>query len=163
VRDAITILQTDDVRWNSLVGYVASRRLDALHNGQDDYEVQDTQKDSEKWDRVFLLMKLIVGLLAGVALLVGGIGVMNVMLVGMNERRREIGIRRATGATAGDIATQFIVEAVLLAGGGGVAGGAAGLAIATLAGRILRAQNASWVVTPARRAAALDPVIAMRG
>ncbi|MCU1277359.1 MAG: hypothetical protein JWM53_905 [bacterium] len=184
-RDSVTILQTDDVRSNSLIAYIAGRRLEALHNGQDDFEVMDTQKDANKWDRIFLVMKLVVALLAGVALLVGGIGVMNVMLVGMNERRREIGIRRAAGARQGDIATQFIVEAMLLAGGGGLAGGAVGLIVAALAGRFLRAHNDNWVqmtsldafvvavivaagvglvfgVTPARRAAALDPVIAMR-
>jgi macrolide transport system ATP-binding/permease protein len=121
---------------------------------------------------------LLMGAIAAISLLVGGIGVMNIMLVGVAERKREIGIRMATGARRGDIAAQFLVEAALVSGIGGVVGIALGLGVAavlpsfgtptviTLMPVLLAFGAAIGVglvfgVAPARKAAALDPVAAL--
>ncbi|WP_286186204.1 MacB family efflux pump subunit [Acidovorax cavernicola] len=123
-------------------------------------------------------MTLMLGLIAAVSLLVGGIGVMNVMLMTVRERTREIGIRMATGARQRDILRQFLVEAVLVT----VTGGVAGVVIGLLVGAALIVWNVPVIFSltaivgafccavltglvfgfmPARKAAALDPVAAL--
>ena len=118
--------------------------------------------------------------IAGIALLVGGVGVMNIMLVNVTQRTREIGIRKALGATRRDVAIQFLVEAVTLTGVGGALGIAFGLGAAVLA-RVLFDFNAAtpvWSVVlgfgvssvvgvvfglwPALKAARQDPIEALR-
>jgi macrolide transport system ATP-binding/permease protein len=125
-------------------------------------------------------MTLMLGLIAIVSLIVGGIGVMNVMLMTVRERTREIGIRVATGARQRDILRQFMTEAVLVTSVGGTVGVVAGLGIVVglmLAGvPVLFSLAASVgafgcaVLTgvifgfmPARNAARLDPVVALAG
>lgn len=126
---------------------------------------------------VFFVVMLV---LASVALLVGGIGVMAIMMVSVTDRTREIGIRKALGATRGDIAVQFLIEAATLTGIGGVIGIAVGLGAGQLVTRLLGidanppvAYTAAAVVIsvligivfgvlPARRAARLDPIEALR-
>jgi putative ABC transport system permease protein len=126
---------------------------------------------------------VLTGLLAavaGVSLLVGGIGIMNIMLVSVTERTREIGIRLAIGALEGQVLMQFLVEAVVLSGLGGLIGIALGLSLAGLATRaldvpfvldptiVLVAFAFSALVGvvfgyfPARHAAHLDPIEALR-
>jgi putative ABC transport system permease protein len=118
--------------------------------------------------------------IAGIALFVGGVGVMNIMLVNVTQRTREIGVRKALGATRKDIALQFLVEAVTLTGVGGVVGIGVGLGVALLARVIFDFQAAAplWAVLlgfgvstavgivfglwPALQAARLDPIDALR-
>ncbi|HOS93464.1 MAG TPA: FtsX-like permease family protein, partial [Armatimonadota bacterium] len=116
---------------------------------------------------------------AAVSLIVGGIGIMNIMLVSVTERTREIGLRKAVGATPGNIQTQFLIEAVTLSLVGGVLGIAAGLVGSFVVKHIgLNAKvSITWIVIafsfaaavgvvfgllPARKAAGLDPVEALR-
>jgi ABC-type antimicrobial peptide transport system permease subunit len=125
-------------------------------------------------------MRTLLLSIAGVSLVIGGIGVMNVMLVGVRERSREIGMRLALGARSGDILAQFLIEAVLLCVLGGVLGSLSSLALlpplesyfgwqlelSLRALAIALAVSTTLGITfgflPARRAAALDPVEALR-
>ncbi|MEK7240801.1 MAG: ABC transporter permease [Gemmatimonadota bacterium] len=126
---------------------------------------------------VFFVVMIV---LASVALMVGGIGVMAIMMVSVTDRTREIGIRKALGATRHDILMQFLIEAATLTGFGGLIGIGAGLAAGALATRLLNIQaSPPWGLTliavgvsvgiglvfgvlPARRAAQLDPIEALR-
>ena len=146
----------------------------------DNFNIFDTQQLAETLSSTTRLMTTLLGAVAAVSLLVGGIGVMNIMLVSVTERTREIGIRMAIGARANDIMMQFLVEAVVLALIGGVAGALVGLgAIAGLGGSLgwpmkldplaLGVAVATSALTgiafgffPARRAAKLDPIVALR-
>jgi putative ABC transport system permease protein len=126
------------------------------------------------------VMTILLASVAGVSLIVGGIGIMNIMLVSVTERTREIGLRMAIGAESRDIMAQFVIEAVALSLIGGligiVLGMGASLAIASLAdwpmliqpGAVLLAVGFSGAVGiffgfyPARKAARLDPIEALR-
>jgi putative ABC transport system permease protein len=123
---------------------------------------------------------LVMVVISSIGLLVGGIGVMNIMLVSVKERTREIGIRKAIGARSADILKQFLFEAVFLTGTGGVLGIIIGFLIALLvkAATPLPASVTPWSVIlgfvvsvsvglffgifPARKAARLDPIISLR-
>lgn len=130
--------------------------------------------------KILSLLTLVLAAIAGISLLVGGVGVSNIMLVGVRERTREIGLRMALGARQRDILLQFLIEAVLLTAVGGAVGILAGLGISALVGALspLPTQIAWWSpalafgvsvvvgvvfgVVPARRAGRLDPVVALR-
>jgi macrolide transport system ATP-binding/permease protein len=123
-------------------------------------------------------LTLLLGSIAAISLLVGGIGIMNIMLVSVTERTREIGIRMATGARSFDVLTQFVTEAVVVCSIGGLIGVAGGLAAAWVSAKygsavvfslppVLIAFASAFVTAlvfgyfPARRAAQLDPVVAL--
>jgi putative ABC transport system permease protein len=147
---------------------------------EDDFTVQ-TQKDILRIVGTITggLTALLAGI-AGVSLVVGGIGIMNIMLVSVTERTQEIGLRKAIGATQKDIQTQFIIEAVMLSAAGGMIGTIVGVgaiyfigAVSPLAATvspmaILLAVSVSGTVglvfgvIPARQAAKLDPIVALR-
>jgi putative ABC transport system permease protein len=123
---------------------------------------------------------LVMVVISSIGLLVGGIGVMNIMLVSAKERTREIGIRKALGARSNDILKQFLIEAMVLTGTGGVFGTAIGFGVAFLVRAVtpLPASVTGWSVilglavsisvglffgiVPARRAAKVDPIISLR-
>jgi len=182
---ASILIHTDDAGANEVVKRSLNARLLASHHGIDDFTFLDFSGIMAKFDGVFLIMQLLVGLIASVALVIGGVGVMNIMLVSVSERVREIGIRRALGATPGDISAQFLCEAVLLSGIGGALGVLSGAAVAALASRLVQGALPGWVGevsipaavaalvvsagvgvvfgwVPARRAGRLDPITAMR-
>src|SRR5262249_44897418 len=100
----------------------------------DDFDVSTVREMAQLAEILTATMQILVGIIASISLIVGGIGIMNIMLVSVTERTREIGIRMAVGATSGDVLTQFLIEAVVLALVGGVlgiligVGGAVGLA-----------------------------------
>jgi putative ABC transport system permease protein len=130
--------------------------------------------------QILSLLTLVLAAIAGISLLVGGVGVSNIMLVSVRERTREIGLRKAVGARERDIGVQFLIEAVLLTSVGGIIGIALGVGGALLIDRLspLPALVTWWSpalafgvsaavgiffgVVPARRAARLDPVAALR-
>jgi putative ABC transport system permease protein len=154
--------------------------LDRLHAGAADYELVVPEALLAESRRTQRLFNMVMGAIAGISLLVGGIGIMNIMLATVLERTREIGVRRAVGARSRDIRFQFIVESFAISLIGGVTGIVAGLAlargVAALAGwetivtgsSILLSTGVAMAVGlasgiyPASRAAALDPIEALR-
>ena len=146
----------------------------------DDFSIFDQAQLLDAATSISGTLTLLLGGIASISLLVGGIGIMNIMLVSVRERTREIGIRKALGAKARDILSQFLIEALTLSLIGGLIGIAIGLAVSALIGRV-----AGWGfsidpatmaiatlfslvvgvvfgVWPARQAARLDPIGALR-
>ena len=166
----------------------AQREIDALlrqrHRigpGQDaDFMIRSQQEIAQTADQTSKTLSTLLASAASISLLVGGIGIMNIMLVSVTERTREIGIRMAIGAKSRDVLTQFLIEALTLS----IAGGAVGVTLGIAASRIL-AWKAGWPILlspaaialafgfsaaigvffgfyPARKAARLDPIEALR-
>jgi putative ABC transport system permease protein len=104
--------------------------LDLLHGGASDYRVLVPEALLEQSRRTKRLFSIVMGAIAGISLLVGGIGIMNIMLASVLERTREIGVRRAVGARRRDIKLQFLVESFAISVAGGILGIAVGIAIA---------------------------------
>jgi putative ABC transport system permease protein len=149
-------------------------------NEDDDFRVMDTRQLAETLTGTTRILTMLLGAVAAVSLLVGGIGIMNIMLVSVTERTREIGIRLAIGAFEREVLLQFLIEAVVLSGIGGLLG----IALATVASMGLASvmgvpylfdatiNVASFLFSaaigvifgffPARRAAALNPIDALR-
>ncbi len=146
----------------------------------DDFTVRNQQEIADAATATTSVMTGLLGAIAGVSLVVGGIGIMNIMLVSVTERTREIGTRMAVGAHGRDILTQFLIEAISLSSVGGIIGIICGIVAAkTIAmtwnwpalisiGSIIAAFSVSALVGiffgfyPARKAAALDPIEALR-
>ena len=156
------------------------RQRRRIESGPDDFSIRDMTEVAAAAVETSRALTRFLAALAAVSLLVGGIGIMNIMLVSVTERTREIGVRLAVGAQARDVQLQFLTEAALLAALGGVAGIALGLAAARIGVRVLRvpfvlqpgvvvlafavsaAVGLAFGWYPARRAARLDPIDALR-
>jgi len=159
---------------------MARRLLQQHHPRGDDYEVQVPLELLQQAEQEKRIWNLVLGSIAGISLLVGGIGIMNIMLASVTERTREIGIRRALGAKRKDITFQFLVETVVLSSTGGVLGIGLGIAIplvvkyfsgietvvsvwsVALAFGISTGIGVVFGLYPARRAALMDPIEALR-
>jgi putative ABC transport system permease protein len=151
-----------------------------VKEGQEDFDVASVEEMAQLGYVVTDTLKLLVAVIASLSLLVGGIGIMNIMLVSVTERTREIGLRMAVGATPSDVLTQFLLEALALALLGGVIGVTLGVGAASLLAHL-----AGWPVLvspvivlgafavaagvgvffgfyPAWKASRLDPIVALR-
>ncbi|HYK43172.1 MAG TPA: ABC transporter permease [Thermoanaerobaculia bacterium] len=157
------------------------RQRHRLQPGQDaDFMIRSQQEIAQTADQTSKQMSALLAAIASISLLVGGIGIMNIMLVSVTERTREIGIRMAIGAKGRDILTQFLIEALTLS----IAGGAIGIALGIATSRFL-AWKQQWPIVlapeaillafgfaaaigiffgfyPARKASRLDPIDALR-
>jgi putative ABC transport system permease protein len=147
---------------------------------EDDFQLFSQSDLLDTAGQITGMLTAFLGAIAGISLLVGGIGIMNIMLVSVTERTREIGIRKAVGALRRDILTQFLLESVVLSLIGGIVGIILGWAIATVAGRLIdleaplalgtvllatgfaTAVGLVFGIYPAWRAAGLRPIEALR-
>jgi putative ABC transport system permease protein len=156
------------------------RESHKIQGNNDDFTVRNQADLATAAESSTNVMTLLLAAIASISLLVGGIGIMNIMLVSVTERTREIGIRMAIGARGSDVLTQFLVESIVM----GIAGGVAGLALGYI-GAVLVGHFTGWATVispvimlisvafsgavgvffgyyPARKAAALNPIQALR-
>ncbi|QLE48548.1 FtsX-like permease family protein [Nostoc sp. C057] len=155
-------------------------RLRHKINGEDDFTIRSQKDALQTVGQITGALTIMLAAIAGISLFVGGIGIMNIMLVSVTERTQEIGLRKAIGATEQDILLQFIIEAVIVSAAGGLVGTAVGISGILLVGALtpLEASLSPVAITmavgvsggiglffgvvPARRAAKLDPIVALR-
>ncbi len=165
----------DEARW------VLRQERRVPHDKPDDFWIATGQQMLDDFRRITGIVALVMVVLSSIGLLVGGVGVMNIMLVSVTERTREIGIRKAVGARRADIITQFLTEAVVLTGLGGFLGILLGWLIslgaklifpsvpttiplwaAVLGVTVSTGVGLFFGIWPAAKAARLDPVVALR-
>jgi putative ABC transport system permease protein len=174
------IVRVTDSKLVSGVAQVAQRMLTRRHNGMVDFEITVPELLLKQEQRTKTIFNVVLGAIASISLVVGGIGIMNIMLASVLERIREIGVRRAMGATQKDVLFQFLAEAVLISVAGGIAGILVGTGLSAgiqkIAGiktvvsflSIVVAFGVSFSVglgfgiVPAYRAARQDPVECLR-
>jgi len=159
---------------------VLERRRNVPYGGKDNFSIQTAEQQVQQFHSIMQMTYVVTTVIASIGLLIGGVGVMNIMLVSVTERTREIGVRKAIGAKRSDITWQFLLEAMTLTGAGGVIAlfivnllillirwalhwpskvpawaAATGVAVSVSIGLV-------FGVWPAIKAAKLDPVEALR-
>ncbi|MBI4428691.1 MAG: ABC transporter permease [Ignavibacteriales bacterium] len=174
------VARVSESRFVPSVSEVLTRMLQRRHNGVVDYQVTVPEELLRQEQRTKQIFSIVLGAIASISLLVGGIGIMNIMLASVLERTKEIGIRRSLGATQRDVVLQFLSEAVAISVTGGCVGVLLGaglsLGVVRFAGilSIVTVDSVllSFVISisigiifgilPAKRAAEQDPIVALR-
>jgi putative ABC transport system permease protein len=174
------IVQVVDSRYMETVRDIIARILKRRHSGISDFEIKVPEAELQQEKHTKDTFNLVLGIIAGISLLVGGIGIMNIMLVSVTERTKEIGLRMALGARKLDVIQQFLAEAVMLSSGGGLLGVALGIIVSksisgyfhiptifTLISLIIAfgfsvAIGLIFGIAPARRAARQNPIESLR-
>ena len=175
-------VSTKDRESMSTAAFQITNLLRLRHNirGEDDFFIQSQDTLLSIAETITGALTVMLAAIAGISLLVGGIGIMNIMLVSVRERTQEIGLRKAIGASQRDILMQFLIEAIILSIVGGLIGtglgisgivlisvltpfeaGVSGMAIAIAVG-VSGGIGLFFGVFPARQAAKLDPIVALR-
>jgi putative ABC transport system permease protein len=178
---SVKMAQAEDVAAGMALADEAMRTAHRLRPGEEsDYSVETADALVAFWKSLTKVLFSVIPAIVGIGIVVGGIVIMNIMLMAVSERTREIGVRKALGARSRDIRRQFLAEAIVLASVGGLMGVAAGWGLAALVAFVspLPAKVTAWSVVlalslgagvgvlfgvyPAARAAELDPIAALR-
>jgi putative ABC transport system permease protein len=164
----------------SAVAEIVRRMLQRRHNDVTDFEISVPELLLQQEQRTKTIFNIVLGAIASISLIVGGIGIMNIMLASILERIKEIGVRRAMGATQKDVLAQFLTEAVMISLAGGIAGIITGVVLASVIERIANihtivsplsvavafgvsvAVGLVFGIVPAQKAAKQDPIVCLR-
>jgi len=174
------ILQVKDSKDLLAIADLAANILKRRHGGVTDFEIKVPEAELKQQQHTKDTFNLVLGIIAGISLLVGGIGIMNIMLVSVTERTKEIGLRLAIGARKYDIVQQFLAEAVMLSSSGGFTGVILGIGVSRLISGYFHiptiftfisliiafgfsvAVGLIFGIAPARRAARQNPIESLR-
>lgn len=174
------VIQVDETNRLSTTAEIISRLLERKHYGVVDYEIEIPELLLKQQQRTNDIFNYVLGAIAGISLLVGGIGIMNIMLASVLERIKEIGLRLSIGAKKSDVVQQFLFEAIMISISGGIIGVILGITMAMIVSRfagiptiitftsiivsfgVAATVGLIFGIAPARRAASQDPITSLR-